>query len=419
MFEGEDKPWHPLPRADEGRQRTGTSPNWTAAQRLWYRRTQTGLVGLRAEIVCAARAQACRILRQRARPHQRVRGVHGGGLPSGGPWNEPIRRFSPGVRQGKAARAWGCASCWRPLPHPRSALRAPRLPLIFGFSFFVPSQARPASLNPRNPRLSAAMRGARPMTVVARLCAVHMAQGWLVRLVRLPPTSRLRWADWLHHPCLLGGPQSKGTTSEVATSPLPSRGSPIEGDHIRSGYITPAFSGVPNRRGPHQKWLHHPCLLRGPQSKGTTSEVATSPLPSRGSPIEGDHIRLFGEGGKIRHGRGMVKKKKIPCALTHLRGRPTEHTAQHCGVCSAASPSCPPRARGPLPQAVQGPEPGCSWDGRSGWPPPVRSRGGTPSTEGTVPVRPHCDLGRGSEATQAEGRSGLKSGKRFSQGGGA
>ena len=66
----------------------------------------------------------------------------------------------------------------------------------------------------------------------------------------------------------------------MATSPLPSwgrrserncyvtaafSGVPQKGDKIRRGYITPAFSGA-------QKWaerLHNPCLLGGPQKKGT------------------------------------------------------------------------------------------------------------------------------------------------------
>ena len=99
-----------------------------------------------------------------------------------------------------------------------------------------------------------------------------------------------KWAQWLHHPCLLGAPQ------------CPSRGenqkSPTSG---HNGYITPAFSGLPNawegkkiRNGPQggtvaasllpsrrslmpsmgrksemaHKWgqgLHHPCLLGNPQ----------------------------------------------------------------------------------------------------------------------------------------------------------
>ena len=153
--------------------------------------------------------------------------------------------------------------------------------------------------------------------------------------------------NWLHHPCLLGGPkecgnatshlhsrgsptpsvgskirngpQQRGTKSEVAASPLPSRGPKREQKY----HANPAFSGVPNaKRGDqNQKWLPHPCLLgpkrgrkcyvtptfsgvpnvkhgeqnqkwsptkgnkirSGPQQRGTKSEVATSPLPSVGS----------------------------------------------------------------------------------------------------------------------------------------
>ena len=77
----------------------------------------------------------------------------------------------------------------------------------------------------------------------------------------------------------------------MATSPLPSRGStsgwncsvtpaflgvPGRGDKIRSGYITPAFSGV-------HTWaelLRNPCVLEGPQKRGSKSKCTTSPLPS-------------------------------------------------------------------------------------------------------------------------------------------
>ena len=107
---------------------------------------------------------------------------------------------------------------------------------------------------------------------------------------------------------------STGRKIEVATSPLPSRGS----KRGRNRYVTPAFSGVPNAmcgekngigyltpalsetrtrveslcnrcisRGPqrqvwgeNQIWVPHPCLLGGPKEGG----VATQPLHSRGSP---------------------------------------------------------------------------------------------------------------------------------------
>ena len=156
-----------------------------------------------------------------------------------------------------------------------------------------------------------------------------------------------KWAKWLRHPCPLGDPHRFGAggkirsgpqVGKVATSPLPSRGSPplrsggqnqkwpISG---QSGYVTPTVSGIPiaAERGrksevAHKwaKWLRHPCRLgdphrfraggkvrlalkwqsgyvtpavsgiptaseRGPNRKWPTSgKLATSPLPSRGSP---------------------------------------------------------------------------------------------------------------------------------------
>ena len=76
---------------------------------------------------------------------------------------------------------------------------------------------------------------------------------------------------------------TKGTKSEVAASPLPSRG-PKGG---RRCYVTPAFSGVPNKQERNQKWLPHPCLLGGPKE----GRDATSPLHSWASPTTGNKIR--------------------------------------------------------------------------------------------------------------------------------
>ena len=72
-------------------------------------------------------------------------------------------------------------------------------------------------------------------------------------------------------------------------SPLPSRGS----KRGRKCYVTPAFSGAQKRaemlRHPcilgaqkRAEMLRHPFTLGDPQQRGTKSEVATSPLPSRG-----------------------------------------------------------------------------------------------------------------------------------------
>ena len=71
-----------------------------------------------------------------------------------------------------------------------------------------------------------------------------------------------KWAKWLHHPYLLGAPQCSARRSNLK---WPTNG--------QSGYIIPAFSGVPNAlhgiksEMAHKwaEWLHHACLLRGPQ----------------------------------------------------------------------------------------------------------------------------------------------------------
>ena len=128
------------------------------------------------------------------------------------------------------------------------------------------------------------------------------------------------WAKWLRHPCRLGDPhrcraggkiRSGPLVGNVATSPLPSRGSPplqSGGQNQKwptcgqSGYVTPAVSGIPTaaERGAKSevahlwaKWLRHPCHLGDPhrcraggkiRSGPQVGKVATSPLPSRGSP---------------------------------------------------------------------------------------------------------------------------------------
>ena len=80
-------------------------------------------------------------------------------------------------------------------------------------------------------------------------------------------------------------------------------GDPHEGDEIKIGYITPAFSGA-------QKWaelLCNPLRSRRSPEAGTKSKLATSPLPSPGptsgrncyvtacvlgDPREGDEIKI-------------------------------------------------------------------------------------------------------------------------------
>ena len=129
-----------------------------------------------------------------------------------------------------------------------------------------------------------------------------------------------KWAKWLPHPCRIGDPhrfrargkiRSCPQVGKVATSPLPSRGFPplqSGGQNQKwprsgqSGYLTPAVSGIPtaSKRGAKSevahkwaKWLPHPCRIGDPhrfkaggkvRSGPEVGKVATSPLPSRGSP---------------------------------------------------------------------------------------------------------------------------------------
>ena len=128
------------------------------------------------------------------------------------------------------------------------------------------------------------------------------------------------WAKWLRHPCRLGDTyrckaggkiRSGPLVGKVATSPLPSRGSPplqSGGQNQKwptcgqSGYVTPAVSGIPTaserggkiRSGPLvRKVATSPCRLGDPhrcraggkiRSGPLVRKVATAPLPSRGSP---------------------------------------------------------------------------------------------------------------------------------------
>ena len=101
-----------------------------------------------------------------------------------------------------------------------------------------------------------------------------------------------QWAKWLCHRCRLGDPhrlrgegkiRTGPSVGKVATSPLLSRGSqPLQsgGQNQKwppsgqSGYVTPAVSGMPTASEGGGE-------LRSAPQKG---KVATSPLPSRGSP---------------------------------------------------------------------------------------------------------------------------------------
>ena len=99
---------------------------------------------------------------------------------------------------------------------------------------------------------------------------------------------------WLHHPYLLGGPKTSWKCSMTLSGFITRAFSgaqkrncyitrafskvPSKEDKIRSGCITLAFSGARKRAEKRR----NPDALRGPQNKGTKSQVAASALPSRG-----------------------------------------------------------------------------------------------------------------------------------------
>ena len=110
-----------------------------------------------------------------------------------------------------------------------------------------------------------------------------------------------KWAEVLHHPCSLGGPQTRGQSQRWPTS----------GQRC---YITPAFSGDPQTTGQSQWWptSGRKCYITpafsgvpkqddkvkgGPQVGGG----ATSPLHSRGSPNNGTKSMVAHKWAEVLH----------------------------------------------------------------------------------------------------------------------
>ena len=128
------------------------------------------------------------------------------------------------------------------------------------------------------------------------------------------------WAKWLCHPCCLGDPH-RFTAGGGGNQKWPATG--------QSGYVTLAFSGIPTalERGAKSevahlwaKWLRHPCRLGYPncfragggeiRSGPLVGKVATSPLPSRGSPP-----LQSGGGGGSEMAHKWAKWLRDPCRL--------------------------------------------------------------------------------------------------------
>ena len=184
-----------------------------------------------------------------------------------------------------------------------------------------------------------------------------------------------KWAEMLHHPCILGNSQIKEDKIRIgpqvggnATSPLRSRGFPNKADKIRIGpqaggnatsplhsrglpnngrrnknwptsgrkcYITPAFSGIPKQRGTKSelahKWaemLHHPCILGNSQIKEDKIRIgpqvggnATSPLHSWGFPDKRGHNKNWPTSGRKCYitpaFSGIPKQRRTKSELAH------------------------------------------------------------------------------------------------------
>ena len=111
---------------------------------------------------------------------------------------------------------------------------------------------------------------------------------WGSPMLRTGKTSDIahKWAKRLHHPCLLGGPQCSAR-GKVEIGPTGGQ----------RGCIRPALLGVPNA-------LHGDQILNGAQ----VGKMATSPLPSRGSP-------MLCTGIKSEMAHNWVKWLHHPCLL--------------------------------------------------------------------------------------------------------
>ena len=91
-------------------------------------------------------------------------------------------------------------------------------------------------------------------------------------------------AEMLRHPCILGDPHQRGQNQSG-----PKRG--------RKCYITPSFSGLPNKGGQDQNWLAQPCLFKGTKVGGN----AMSPLHSRGAPKKGTKSKWAQKRAEMLH----------------------------------------------------------------------------------------------------------------------
>ena len=168
-----------------------------------------------------------------------------------------------------------------------------------------------------------------------------------------------KWAEVLPHTCILGGPQQRGTKSELVASAMPSGGAKSK----RMCYVNPAFTAVAKLESKisigclsHafsgvEKWakvLRHSCINGGPQQRGAQSELAASDMPSRGLKSGGKCYVTLAFSGVTNKGEQKQNWLPQPClpegpkvggsapTTLHSRGSPTKRTKIRIGSLSHA-----------------------------------------------------------------------------------
>ena len=153
------------------------------------------------------------------------------------------------------------------------------------------------------------------------------------------------WARWLRNPCRLGDPlrfraggkiRNGPLVGKVATSPLPSRGSPplqSGGQNQKwpkcgqGGYVTPAVSGIPSasKRGTKSKvahlwarWLRNPCRLGDPHRLRAAGRNQKWPTCGQGGYVTPAVLGIpsaLERGAKLEMAHMWARWLRNPCRL--------------------------------------------------------------------------------------------------------
>ena len=148
-----------------------------------------------------------------------------------------------------------------------------------------------------------------------------------------------RWAEVLHHPCVLAGPYTRGQSQRWPRSErkcyiiLAFSGVPKQSDKVRGGAEVGRSATTPLRpRGsPNnetkaklaQKWaevLHHPCILGGPQTRGQRQRW---PICVRKCYITPEFSGVAKQGDKVKGGPYV---RATALSLLRSRGSPNKGT---------------------------------------------------------------------------------------------